>query len=88
MSSPQSPRIPLDGIRDAGLLVTLNTDDPAMIDLDLTSEYLLTAEAFDYDWDELVSIALDGVEASWLDASEKHAVAERVRAGAASAHQT
>ena len=56
-----------------------------MIDLDLTEEYLLTATAFGYGWDELVQIAVDAVEASWLDASEKAATAERVRAGAARA---
>ena len=79
---------PFARMRDAGLLVTLNTDDPAMIDLDLTEEHLLTATAFGYGWDEVVSIALDAVEASWLDASEKVAVTERVRAGAARAIET
>ena len=79
---------PFARMRDAGLLVTLNTDDPAMIDLDLTEEHLLTATAFGYGWDEVVSIALDSVEASWLDASEKFAVTERVRAGAARAIET
>jgi adenosine deaminase len=76
---------PFERMRDAGLLVTLNTDDPAMIDLDLTEEYLLTATAFGYEWDELVAIAVDAVEASWLDVSEKDAMAQRVRAGAARA---
>lgn len=76
---------PFARMREAGLLVTLNTDDPAMIDLNLTEEYLLTASAFGYDWDELVSIALDAVDASWIDASEKQAVSALVRAGAAQA---
>jgi len=62
--------------------VTLNTDDPAMIDLDLTEEYLLTAAAFGFGWDDLVSIAVDGVEASWLDESDKRLMAERVRTAA------
>jgi adenosine deaminase len=73
---------PFGRMRSAGLLVTLNTDDPAMIDLDLTEEYLLTAAAFDLAWDDLVALAVDGVEASWLDESDKRQAAARVRAGA------
>jgi adenosine deaminase len=53
-----------------------------MIDLDLTEEYLLTAAAFDLAWDDLVALAVDGVEASWLDESDKRQAAARVRAGA------
>ena len=74
---------PFGRMRSAGLLVTLSTDDPAMIDLDLTEEYLLTAAAFDLAWDDLVALAVDGVEASWLDESDKRKAAERVRSGAA-----
>ena len=56
-----------------------------MIGLDLTEEHLLTAHAFGFDWNDLVAIALDAVESSWLDTSEKAAMASRVRAGAAAA---
>ena len=38
---------PLREIRDAGVLVTINTDDPAMMELDLGQEYRRVAEAFD-----------------------------------------
>ena len=37
-------------MRDAGLLATVNTDDPALIDLDLGTEYDLVAEAFGWLW--------------------------------------
>ena len=36
---------PLPAMRDAGLLVTINTDDPAMQDLDLGLEYRRVGEA-------------------------------------------
>lgn len=65
-------------MRAAGLLVTLNTDDPGLVGLDLTQEYLLCAEAFGLDFDDLVAIALDGVEASWLDEVEKSAMVARI----------
>ena len=37
-------------MREAGLLATLNTDDPAFIDLDLGEEYRAVAEAFGWGW--------------------------------------
>jgi adenosine deaminase len=73
---------PFDAMRDAGLLVTLNTDDPALIDLDLTEEYRLTAEAFDYSWDDLVGFSLNAVEACWLDDADKANLRRRVIEGA------
>jgi adenosine deaminase len=82
---PSIAHHPIGRMRAAGLFVTLNTDDPAMIGLDLTQEYLLTGQAFGFGWNELVSLSLDAVEASWLDPSEKVAMCERVRAGVAHA---
>ncbi len=76
---------PIDAMRRAGLLVTLNTDDPALIDLDLTQEYRLTATAFDYGWDDLVALAQNAVEASWLDDAERRAMSKRISDGAATA---
>ena len=37
-------------MRAAGLLATVNTDDPAFIDLDLGAEYAAVAEAFGWGW--------------------------------------
>jgi len=69
---------PFDAMRQAGLLVTLNTDDPALIDLDLTQEYRLTAETFGYSWDDLVGFSMNAVEACWLDEVDKAALRRRV----------
>ena len=76
---------PFAAMRDAGLLVSLNTDDPALVDLTLTDEYLITADAFGYDWEDLVAIALGAVDSTWLDDAEKTGTARRVREGAAAA---
>jgi adenine deaminase len=62
---------PFRRMRQAGLLVTLNTDDPAMTELDLGREYRSVAHALQVPWQEVVDVALDGVEASWLDDGEK-----------------
>ncbi len=69
----------LPHMRAAGLLATVNTDDPSFIDLDLGAEYAAVAEAFGWDWDVMVEVALDGVEACWLDDADKAALAGRVR---------
>ena len=58
-------------LRASGLLATLNTDDPALSDLDLGIEYRSVAAAFGWGWDDMVAIALDGVEACWLDETDK-----------------
>jgi len=71
---------PLPALRDAGVLVTVNTDDPALTDLDLAREYATCAAAWNWSWDQLVDLALDGVAASWLDDVDKRALSARVRA--------
>jgi adenosine deaminase len=70
-------------MREHGLLATLNTDDPALVGLDLTQEYELCAAAFGYDFDDMVSVALDGVRASWLDEGEAASLVSEINAAAA-----
>jgi adenosine deaminase len=71
-------------MREAGLLATLNTDDPALTDLDLGREYLSVMRAFNFTWDDMVRISIDGVEATWLDPGDKAALTARVQREAAS----
>jgi adenosine deaminase len=65
-------------MREAGLLATLNTDDPALTDLDLGREYASCMAAFGYRWEDMVAIALDGVEATWLEEADKRELRARV----------
>ena len=65
---------PFREMRDAGLLVTINTDDPAMMDLDLGREYRLVAQAYGYDAAEMGRIAIEGIESTWLDESERRSL--------------
>jgi adenosine deaminase len=76
---PRLSEHPYRAMREAGLLAGLNTDDPALTDLDLGREYSSVMEAFDYGWDDMVAIALDGVESTWLDEGDKRELAARVR---------
>ena len=73
---------PLAGYREAGVLATVNTDDPALTDLDLGYEYRTVAEANGWGWDEMVQVSLDGVQATWLEADDKQALRARVIAAA------
>ena len=66
----------------AGLHLTLNSDDPAFMQSDLGAEYAELARAFDYSFDEMVAIALAGVDATWLTASEQAALRSRIAAAA------
>jgi adenosine deaminase len=71
-------------MRSAGLLATLNTDDPALTDLDLGQEYRAVAEVFQWGFDEMVAIAQDGVDATWLDDADKADLRRRTDDRAAS----
>jgi len=62
---------PLRAMLEAGLLVTINTDDPAMMDDDLGTEYRSVGEALGFTLDEMARIARDGIESTWLDASDR-----------------
>jgi adenosine deaminase len=68
---------PFAQMREAGLLATLNTDDPAMIGIDLGREYRSVAQALHLDLQQMGAVALDGVEATWLDESDKRDMRSR-----------
>lgn len=65
---------PFRRMRETGLLATLNTDDPAMTDLDLGKEYRSVADALDMAFEDMAQVALDGVEAAWLDDAGERAL--------------
>lgn len=69
-------------LRAAGLLATLNTDDPALSHLTLAAEYRTVAAAFQWDFAQMVAIAHDGVEACWLDETAKNALHDRINTAA------
>jgi adenosine deaminase len=62
---------PFASMRAAGLLATLNTDDPALTDLDLGREYRAVAAAYGWGFDQMVAVAHDGVDAAWLEDGDK-----------------
>ncbi|MER6093939.1 adenosine deaminase [Streptomyces bluensis] len=55
----------------AGVLVTINSDDPPMFGTDLNNEYAVAARLLDLDEQGLAALAKNAVEASFLDAAGK-----------------
>jgi adenosine deaminase/aminodeoxyfutalosine deaminase len=56
---------------DQGLMLTLNSDDPAMFQTTLSGEYQLVQEAFNFSDDHLREMARNSFEASFLPAEKK-----------------
>ena len=59
--APSVAEHPFRRQRKAGVLATLNSDDPGMMAMDLADEYVDVAAAFDFDLDAMEQISLDGV---------------------------
>jgi adenosine deaminase len=57
---------PVKKFFNAGLLVTVNTDDPAMFGNSLAQEYQILEERLGFSRDEVRKVILNGVKASWL----------------------
>ncbi len=58
---------PVRRLVDAGVLVTINTDDPAMFDTTLAGEYEILENRFEMDETMLKGLSLAAVDASWAD---------------------
>ena len=65
---------PLIRMRDAGVLVTLNSDNAAMFDIDLADEYVNVRDAFGCTVDELEDFSLAAIDASWADETTKRSM--------------
>jgi adenosine deaminase len=65
---------PLRRLFDAGVRVTVNTDDPTFFTTTLNDEYRLAARAFGFDADDLATLALNGVRATFLAKDEQMAL--------------
>jgi adenosine deaminase len=62
---------PVMAMRDAGLLVTLNSDNAAMFDVDLADEYCGVHDAFGCSIEELENFSFAGIDACWADEPTK-----------------
>ena len=68
---PSLQQHPIDRLRRAGVPVSINTDDPALLGASLVGEYQLCAEAFDWSDDVIRAVAQTSIEASFAHADTK-----------------
>jgi adenosine deaminase len=62
---------PLRRLWDAGLRITLGSDDPALFNTDLNQEYQVLVDHFGFQLDELEQVSLNGLQASFLPPADK-----------------
>ncbi|MEJ8857383.1 adenosine deaminase [Variovorax robiniae] len=62
---------PVDRLRRAGVVVSLNTDDPVLLGASLVGEYALCGETFGWSEDVLRDLARDSIAASFANADVK-----------------
>ncbi|HET9837624.1 MAG TPA: adenosine deaminase [Candidatus Angelobacter sp.] len=68
---PELQKHPLRKFFDQGLMVTLNTDDPAMFQTSLNHEYEIAQQEFDFSDEQLRELARNSFEASFLPVEKK-----------------
>jgi len=70
---------PLPKFLEAGLVVTLNSDDPAMFGTTLQEEFLQAARCFELSRATMAGLCRNAVHASFLGEEEKQRLLERLR---------
>ncbi len=68
---PDMARHPLRTLMDAGLRVTVNSDDPAYFDGYINENYQAAADAFELTADDLCQLARTSFQASFLEDADK-----------------
>ncbi len=79
-ATPSFDAHPVRPYFDAGLLVTLTTDNRLMSGTTVTEEYRRAHEHLGFTWPELCQIAVMGFDSGFLPWSDKRALTARVRA--------
>jgi aminodeoxyfutalosine deaminase len=74
---PELKEHPVRQLFDAGLMVTINTDDPAMFHTSLTHEYELAQDVFGFTDEHIRELARNSLEASFLSAEKKVALLQK-----------
>lgn len=62
---------PIRRFMEAGVKVSINTDDPPMFGTDMNTEYLMLHRELGFTAEELYNIGLDSIETSFIDEQEK-----------------
>jgi len=71
---------PVARLIEAGVVVTINTDDPTMFDTTMAGEFATLSERFALGDDTLRRVSLAAVESSWADADTRRRLATEIEA--------
>jgi adenosine deaminase len=77
---PDYTHHPLRKLWDAGLLLTIGSDDPPMFGTDLNNEYQVLIKHFEFTQSELERISLNAIHASFLSQEEKQKLVRQFQA--------
>ena len=75
---PDYAHHPLRKLWDAGLVLTIGSDDPPMFGTDLNHEYQILVKEFGFTQAELERISLNAIHASFLRQGEKTKIGARI----------
>lgn len=70
---------PIDRLRRAGVVVSINTDDPALLGASLEGEYALCSKAFAWSDEVLRNLARNSIDASFANADIKAKLIQALR---------
>jgi adenosine deaminase len=71
---------PLAKLKQAGLLLTLNTDDPGFFNIDLTHEYDVAHRYFNFSQQDLLATTQQAIDAAFIEQGLKENFSQKVRA--------
>ena len=71
-------RHPLPRLLDAGVVVTVNSDDPSLFNTSLSDDYATLVEPFGLTVDRIDEIVLNGFRSAFLPAERKQALIAEV----------
>lgn len=63
---PSIAEHPINRLIEAGLIITVNSDDPPMFNTTLTNEFLVCAQTFGWSFDLLQQLTMNALEVSFL----------------------
>lgn len=75
---PSLEEHPVRRFFDAGLMITLNSDDPAFFASDIEGEFCLAQHTFGFTNEHLRELAANSIEASFLPPEQKTAILRRI----------
>ncbi|SLN48558.1 Aminodeoxyfutalosine deaminase [Roseivivax jejudonensis] len=76
--APRLDAHPIATLRDAGVKVTVSTDDPPFFHTDMRAEYIGLARAFGWDAGDFDALARTALDAAFCDADTRARVARRL----------